>query len=228
MKLLSKYIKLLLVFCITTGLMLPEKTASEEQPTDDKIFGAPPPAIKHQIRDPLIEQTMEVIPDWQARWELARLLSYVKRYSESIDHYRQVLKEKPDLLEAQIELANVLVWAGRPKDARTALETVPFDQLDDKNLLLLGDAYAAEKAYDRATAIYQRLLTRRPENHNARLRLAEVLSWQKKYTESISEYQKLLKAIPGDIQIRRKYAFILSWAGRQQEAINELKKTLAE
>jgi len=57
----------------------------------------------------------EEIPDWVARWELARVLSYAKRYDESITEYEKVLKEKPDLTEAKLEMAKVLFWKGDQK-----------------------------------------------------------------------------------------------------------------
>lgn len=75
----------------------------------------------------------EVIPDWQARLELARILSYMKRYDESIAEYEQVLKEKPDLLAAKAELARVLFWSGQTDKAFKMLRPIPLEDLDDQS-----------------------------------------------------------------------------------------------
>jgi tetratricopeptide (TPR) repeat protein len=67
----------------------------------------------------------EEIPDWIARWELARVLSYVKRYEESAEEYRKLLKEKSDLTEARAEMAQVLFWQGKTEEALAELERIP-------------------------------------------------------------------------------------------------------
>ncbi|MBN2124759.1 MAG: tetratricopeptide repeat protein [Deltaproteobacteria bacterium] len=166
------------------------------------------------------------IPDWQARWELARLLSYLKRYEQSLAEYEKVLREKPDLLDARIEMALVHSWSGNAKRALDIFKEIPADKLDDRARLAMADAYAAGKMYDRAEPIYRGYLERRPDDLRVRLKLAELLSWTKRYDESLPLYEAILKARPNDVQVRRKYAFVLSWAGRHEEAVRELKKTL--
>lgn len=166
------------------------------------------------------------IPDWQARWELARLLSYLKRYDQSLAEYEKVLRERPDLLDARVEMALVYSWRGDAERALAIFRQIPAEKMDDRAKIAMADAYAAGKMYDKAEPIYRAYLERRPEDLRVRLRLAELLSWTKHYDESISLYEAIVKARPGDDQIRRKYAFVLSWAGRHEEAARELKKTL--
>ena len=64
------------------------------------------------------------IPDWMARWELARVLSYAGRHEESVTEYRKLLKERPDLPKARIELAKVLFWQKKAGEALAVLEGV--------------------------------------------------------------------------------------------------------
>ncbi|MBF0100455.1 MAG: tetratricopeptide repeat protein [Desulfobacterales bacterium] len=168
----------------------------------------------------------EEIPDWKARWELAKVLSYLKRYKESIFEYEKLLKEKPDLIEAKCEMANVLFWNGEQDKAIAVFRQIPEEKLDDKSKLFIADAYVAQKNYDKAEPIYRSYLEKHPEDAKARLKLAEMLSWQKRYDESIAQYEMILKTVPNDIQIRRKYAFVLIWADKQTQAAEELKKTL--
>ena len=168
----------------------------------------------------------EEIPDWKARWELAKLLSYVKRYDESLAEYQKLLKEKPDLVEAKAEMARVMFWSGKREQALKLFEDLPPDKIDEKTMITMADLYTAQKRYDRAESIYRKYLSARPDSHEIRLKLAEMLSWMKRYDESIEQYRVILKAKPDDIQVRRKYAFVLIWAGKQADAIEELQKTL--
>jgi tetratricopeptide (TPR) repeat protein len=162
---------------------------------------------------PAAGQLGETIPDWQARLELARLLSYLKRYDESIGEYQKVIREKPDSVEARTEMGQVLFWSGKREEALKTLEQVPLEKMDDQARTVLADLYGAQKRYDQA---------------EARLKLADLLSWNKRYRESLAQYEIILKARPDDQQVRRKYALVLSWAGRKAEAIKELRKTLGQ
>ncbi|MDP8226689.1 MAG: tetratricopeptide repeat protein [Candidatus Celaenobacter polaris] len=175
---------------------------------------------------PEMESVTGEIPDWMARWELARVLSYIKRYDESVAEYRNVIQEKPALHKARVELANVLSWWGKPDEALIELKSVPTDTIDVKTKILLADLYMGQKNYKKAAPLYAEYLEKNPKDDKVRLKLAEMLSWSKRYDESIAEYKIILKSRPDDMQVRRKYAFVLSWAGRYPEAIKELRKTL--
>ncbi len=168
----------------------------------------------------------EEIPEWRARWELARVLSYVKRYDESLEQYRKLLKEKPGLTEAKLEMAKVSFWKGDQKAAVQILEQLPPKDITGDTKVLMADLLVAQKNYAGAEPLYKAHLESHPEDQAVRLKLADMLSWQKKYDASLSEYRKILKAHPDDIQVRRRYAFVLIWAGQHAEAAKELKKTL--
>jgi len=161
-----------------------------------------------------------------ARWELARVLSYAKRYDESITEYGKVLKEKPDLMDAKVELAKVLFWNGDGNTAIQMLEQIPPKNITGETRVFMADLCMTQKNYGKAEPLYRGHLESHPDDHAVRLKLAEVLSWQKEYDASLTEYRKILKARPDDIQVRRRYAFVLIWAGKHSEAASELKKTL--
>lgn len=166
------------------------------------------------------------IPDWVARLELARVLSYAKRYDEAAAEYRKLLAKKPDLHEARTELANVLAWQGNREGMRNELEKLPMNRIDDKTKLMLAESYMIQKEYGRAEAIYMEYLARHADDLKVRLKLAEILSWEKKYDASLAEYEKILKVRPDDVQVRRKYSYVLIWKGNIDQAANELRKTL--
>ena len=171
---------------------------------------------------------VEDIPDWKARLELAKLLTYAKRYPESIQAYKKVLKEKPELLDAKIGMAKAYFWSGNNTEALKLLESLPKKQLDDEAQLAMADLYITMKDYANAETIFTDYLKIHPNDHKARLKLAQILSWLKRYDAAISHYQHLTNALPDDREIKKKYAFVLIWAGKQDQAIKELQDALPE
>lgn len=170
----------------------------------------------------------EEISEWQARLELARLLSYQKRYTEALVEYEKVSKLKPELIIARIEMAKVLAWMGETDKALTYFQEVDKKELDEDARLALADIYVIRKQYSKAESIYEDFLAKYPEDHNVRLRLADLLTWAEKYDLAIGHFEKILEARPDDVQIRRRYGRVLGWAGRQEEAIANLRKSLGE
>ncbi len=166
------------------------------------------------------------IADWQARWELARILSYVRKYPESIREYERVLSERPDLVEAKREMVHVLHWAGQSDKALSVLETLPQEHWDEATRLLAADIYVAKKQYPKAVAIYQKHVEAHPEDVAVRARLADVYGWTGQYAAALAQYTIALSQRPDDVQLRRRYAYVLIWSKRYDDAIAELRKTL--
>lgn len=169
---------------------------------------------------------MEVIPEWQARVELARVLSYAQRYDESIHEYQLALKVRPDQPDLRMEYGQVLGWAGHTDAAIKELGGVPPSSLTPAAAILLADLLLGQKAFDRAAALYEQALKQQPDDQGTRFKLARVLSWEKRYDESLAQYRLLLAARPHDVQLQRHYAQTLSWAGQLDEAIKAWRQTL--
>ena len=183
-------------------------------------------AVGPERPEPVLPQPGGVIPDWQARLELARLQSYVGDFRGSLDSYARVLADQPDNLQVRLERAKVLTWADRHEEAWVELASIPEDRLDTESRLILADLHAARQDYDKSLTILAEHLQNAPDDHSSRLRMAEVLSWAGRYEQSLEQYATLLKVLPDDVQLRRKLAFVLSWAGKHDQAIRELQATL--
>jgi thioredoxin-like negative regulator of GroEL len=168
------------------------------------------------------------ISDTATRLELARVLTYDKRYPEAMEAYRQILATEPDNLDAKIGLSEVLYWTGNSEAAAAILKGVPEDKLDDKGKLMLADLFVAKKDYEPAIRIFSGYLERKPDDWTVRLKLADVQSWTKRYPEAIASYEAILKARPHDRQVRRKYGMVLSWAGQNEKAAEQLRQSLNE
>lgn len=168
----------------------------------------------------------EKISDWDARFELAKVLSYLKKYDESIIEFNKLILEKPDSNAAKIELAKVFFFQGDAEKALNEFSKVPIEKIDDSGLLVLADVNRQLKRYSEAENIYSDYLKRIPQDDKIRLKLAELLSWQKRYQESVAQYQIILSHLPDDIQVRRQYAQTLTWMGEEEAAVEEWRKTL--
>lgn len=168
------------------------------------------------------------LTDWEARLEYARLLRNLQRYEEALVQYQMLLKEKPGSNKVQIEIAQVLYYQGKHKEALELLEKMPPEVISDKVRLQMAEIYQALKEYSQAESIYRAYLNKKPQADLVKFKLAELLSWQKKYEESILLYRQILADNPNDIQVRRKYAMVLMWMGNESEAAQELEKTLKE
>lgn len=168
------------------------------------------------------------LTDWEARLEYARLLRNLQRYEEALVQYHMLLKEKPGSNKVQIEIAQVLYYQGKHKEALELLEKMPPEVISDKVRLQMAEIYQALKEYSQAESIYRAYLNKKPQADLVKFKLAELLSWQKKYEESILLYRQILADNPNDIQVRRKYAMVLMWMGNESEAAQELEKTLKE
>jgi thioredoxin-like negative regulator of GroEL len=170
----------------------------------------------------------EDISDTATRLELAKVLTYDKRYAEAIEVYHQVLAAEPENLAAKIGLSEVLYWTGNSEAASATLKGVPEDKLDDKGKLMLADLFVAKKDYESAIRIFSAYVERKPDDWVVRLKLADVQSWTKRYADAIASYEAILKVHPHDRQARRKYGMVLSWAGQNEKAAEQLRQSLNE
>jgi tetratricopeptide (TPR) repeat protein len=110
--------------------------------------------------------------------ELARLLSYTKRYEASVLQYKKLLDQKPDLAEARLELARVLYWKGDLDEVEKVFSTVPEQQLSPAAKLEMADIHVARKKYEPAVEIYAGHLLSEPSDHAVRLNWPRCLAGQ--------------------------------------------------
>jgi len=104
-------------------------------------------------------------------------------------------------------------------------ERAPGQPAEDK-LETARESVSAHR-YVEAIPLLQGELADHPENDDARLLLARVLSWQRRYNESLAEYSRLLEKKPGDAELRADRARVLAWSGRHEEAIREYRAASA-
>lgn len=107
----------------------------------------------------MLEQRVEAEPtDAEARFLLARVLSWLERWPESLQHYDLLLADSPDNVDYLHGKAQVLVWSGRPEQALPLLERAralapeyeSIWQLESQALLAAGGGHAPGAGDDAA------------------------------------------------------------------------------
>jgi tetratricopeptide (TPR) repeat protein len=184
-----------------------------------------------------VDKLIELDPfNLALRVQRARLLYEAGRYSESLktikfvrDHTRQNI-EGLDELEKQARQRRVDEIA-RLDERRKTLEAntnvsagmiSSSDNADD--ILELAKAYTGLGAYDQAIALYERYLSVRPDDVQARINYARVLSWDRRYTAAENQYERLVKEVPDRADLRYEYAQTLSYNSDYVDAIHAFRQ----
>ena len=192
-------------------------------------FAAPnPPPPGPPTLPKVPTSSVAAISDDEARVELARVLSWQKRYDESLAEYRKALESRPADAALRAEYGQVLGWAGKREEAVATLSSVPVASLSPSAAVLLADLTLGDNKFAEATELYRHALASAPDDQPTRFKLARVLSWQKRYDESLAEFDLILKAAPADVQVRRHRAQVLGWDGRVEESAAEWRRTLPD
>jgi tetratricopeptide (TPR) repeat protein len=87
-------------------------------------------------------------------------------------------------------------------------------------ILSLAKAYAGIEAYDQSEALYRQYLRMRPNDTDARIQYARVLSWDSRWAESEDQYQMLINQNPDRADLRYEYGQVLSWDSQFVPAIH--------
>lgn len=72
-----------------------------------------------------LDNKENIISNWDARLELARVLSYLKKYDESIEEYQKLIQEEPNSVIARREMAGVLFYLGKTDESLQMFSKIP-------------------------------------------------------------------------------------------------------
>lgn len=165
------------------------------------------------------------------RMQRARLLYDAGRYGETIRTITFIREHAAQEIVGLDELEQ------QANDARR----VEIVRLDEKRRLLLGDppmfssassnaeqvlelakAYTGLGAYDQAIDLYDAYLDTVPDDNEARLNYARVLSWDRRYDASQRQYEMLLK-VDDRPDVRLEYAQALTFGREYVPAVRTLR-----
>lgn len=165
--------------------------------------------------------------DSNDRLSLARVLSWAKRFDESIALYRELSKSDSES-EATVELARILRWARRYPEAiamsRHLLERQP-QSVEYK--LELARALSEAKDYEESLRRYREVVQADPNQPTIRLELAKVLQWSGKSDQACKEYEQILPLV-ATTDVYLDYARALVAQKRYEESDRIYQRILAE
>jgi tetratricopeptide (TPR) repeat protein len=160
--------------------------------------------------------------DVKERLNYAHALENLGKKQEALALFRSVYAEDPknaELLQAFYDLEDTEM-----------LEKILDSRTKDRELAInLTDIYLSKKEFLKATEVLKKHLASDPDNHEARLRLARILSWEDKYDESLRVYDDLTSRSTSLTGISRlEAAEVASWAGNYKSSEARFRSLLAD
>ncbi|MDI6828743.1 MAG: tetratricopeptide repeat protein [Armatimonadota bacterium] len=144
---------------------------------------------------------------------------------EKAAFYKQVLKDDPGNVEANVYLADKAYQAGKFNDSigyyQTALATEPNNT---ELIIKVGKAYALANQPDQAEAMYKRALSIDPKCVDAHYGLGLLCEVKGQFKEAAEHFAVVFAAQPDNADIKNRLAYTWLNLGRYEEAANLFEK----
>jgi Flp pilus assembly protein TadD len=170
----------------------------------------------------LFQHALDVTEDnYVAHFCITGPLRKQDRLDEAIYHCSEVVRLRPDSLDAQSNLAYVLYDAGRldeaVKECRKYLQMKP----DDQDMLnALGITLGQQGKFAEAVKEYEKILRIQPQNAFAHNNLGVVFLRQGKFDEAIGYFSQALQIDPNNTLARNNLNFALAEKQKLQSTEN--------
>jgi tetratricopeptide (TPR) repeat protein len=106
--------------------------------------------------------------------------------------------------------------------------TYPSGATSREAMKAAAHARAQAGDFEGAIRIYKQVLAMYPDDLEAKIELARVLSWTREYDGSISLYQEILKGSPHSTEALEGLARVYAWAGLLEQALETYQTLLAD
>ncbi|HET7437702.1 MAG TPA: tetratricopeptide repeat protein [Thermoanaerobaculia bacterium] len=180
-----------------------------------------------ELRLERTERLIELDPyNLALRVQRARLLYETQRYGEALKTIRFVRENSPRRVDELDELERQVNEARKAKvdelNARLANLNIN-DAGNAEDVLSLAKSYTGVGEYTQAIRLYDAYLQNVPDDLDARINYARVLSWDRRYDAAQRQYQTVLNAQPDRADIELEYAQALSWDREYVPAIQAFR-----
>ncbi|HRJ21299.1 MAG TPA: tetratricopeptide repeat protein [Bryobacteraceae bacterium] len=169
---------------------------------------------------------VEKNPDSVAgHFNLALSQSLAGNDEAAIDGFRKVLALQPGLFEAQVNLGQALVQAGRFEEAKEPLQAAAGVKADEPRVVYLqARALLGLKQLREGAALLARVVELEPANQDRRLELAETYERAGMRAEARAAWEKVVE-VPA---ARERLALLLMDAGELEAAIGHLEVVMKQ
>ena len=160
--------------------------------------------------------------------EKARLQNDAGRYGESLrtvsfirDHANAKIEGIDEIERAAKEgRERELAKLDERRKALDAQASMASSSQNADEILALAKGYTGVSEYRRAERLYDRYLDLRPDDTEARIAYARVLSWDERYPDAERQYRMVLERNPDRADLRLELGQIQSWNSEFAPAIN--------
>lgn len=138
-----------------------------------------------------------------ARYNLALAYWQTGKVLDAKAELKEALRVDPNYAEAILRLAEIDLRSGDPKEAVERLEkftAVDENKGNSQAWFLLGSAYMADKAYDKASASFERLIAMTPRDPRPLYFLGLSLKAQNKNAEARKQFEATLEKAPNFVE----------------------------
>jgi len=163
--------------------------------------------------------------------EKARLEYDAGRYAATLKTIKFIHDHSSDKIEGLDELernarAKRQEELSKLEERRKALDAQASMASASQNpdeILSLAKAYTGLEDYDAAINLYDRYLRLRPNDTDARIQYARVLSWDRRWVASERQYETLLAQYPDRADLRFEYGQVQSYDADYSNAIHTFR-----
>jgi tetratricopeptide (TPR) repeat protein len=166
--------------------------------------------------------------DLEIKKRLGEAFLWNNEFDLAAKQFKELYRKSPGNHEIRQSYMESLSGKGDKKELLTIVRSIQDKAVYKKTLAFVIDLYLEKEDLKGAQTLLEEYLEENPDQHDFRLKLAEVLSWQSYFRESARQFELLLADAPENKNIRRLYAQVLSWMGDHKKASEELRKTLEE
>lgn len=162
-----------------------------------------------------INRTMATEPyNLALRVERARLLTDAGRYAEALKDVRFVREHSSQKIDGLDAIDQRATAARQAELDRT---TERLRQVDLRNaqsapqIVDLAKAYSSLGEYQTAVRLYEGYLQLQPNDLDARVQYARVLSWDRRWAAAERQYEQVMQMAPDRADLKLEYAQVLSY-----------------
>lgn len=164
---------------------------------------------------------------WKKRWDLACLLYETGRWEEALGEYRQLLERQPRLIEAYLQMGDILRLLGRAAEAEAVYQCALSAARGEAARHHIGGwLEACRGRYAAAACEFQRASLLDPHNARHWHSLGLVYVQSGSYPKALQAFNEALRVKPNDL-VALTYSYApLRAAGRAHEAEQRLVRAL--
>jgi tetratricopeptide (TPR) repeat protein len=162
--------------------------------------------------------------------EKARLQDEAGQYAQALSTIQFIREHTNEKIAGLDELQHTAEAQRRAELAKLESRRAALDaqasmasSSNAEELLALAKAYTGLEDYDHALKLYSRYLELRPDDADARIQYARVLSWDRRWDASERQYQTLLQRYPDRADLRFEYGQVQSYDADYVDALHTLR-----